>query len=467
MRSRRALVSFAFAAAACNQAPVESLEKLTVFNPSDAGARRDVGVRPDATAPVDGGVRDAEPGRDRMVGRDREPPGDCEGCECTSTAIAVSFPFTQETCQPGLLCVHWDLMSGLTIGAELEGPVKSCLRPCESDRHCGAGQRCASLGLSRETGAGRVCVDDVAGFDEYCSGSRSNVERMSDPAIVDGISSITACETGLTCQFFQFPNAFNPDESLCAALCETDADCAGVPGLPYCNPRAIEAPSPNGAPRGICSDGKHPNGALCGSNDPDKIFRLATGCDTSVETCGMNREACPFCVSINLDANQSLTPEGMGICMSMCNDSNPCAGGRSCIPQIFSTGDGACSDDCRVMPDTCPGVGSLGNGQDCLDLNIDASFCIDRVAPSLIPATWDSAGMILTAGDDCTGDLENYSYFRCPDGSTCTPTQEQGFCIYGCTFADPTSGDALCKTLLNSTSAVCTEPQTGFAVCGD
>lgn len=466
-RHPRVLFALGLALAACNARPVEKLEGLMVFDPGDAGMRNDLGVRPDATSARDAGVRDAEPSRDREPGQDRAPPGACEGCECRSTEALIQIPFARENCQDGLVCVSWDLFAGLTVGVELEGPTKSCLRPCTRDRECGAGRRCASLGFLPETGADKVCVDSLAGADEYCSGSRSNREQMIDPVVGDGADEIIGCEEGLTCQLFQFPTAFNPDESVCAALCETDADCARVPNLPYCNPRALDPASTRSPVLGVCSDGKHPNGALCGSTDPNEVFRLSTGCDTSVETCGMNREACPLCVGINLDANRSLTPEGMGICVSACSAMNPCAGGRECVPNFFSSGEGVCSDACDAMPDTCSGSGSLGHGQDCLELNLDASFCIDRYAPPLLPAAWNSDGMITSPGEDCTGELENYSFFRCPDGATCVPAPDQGFCIYGCTVADPNTGDALCKTLLNSADAVCTEQQPGFGVCGE
>lgn len=435
----------------------------------DAQIGVDFGPAPDT------GVSDVGPGADSGIGIDRVPPGLCpfgqEGCECTSTATSTPIPFLQEDCDPGLLCVNWDLISGLSTALpnpELDGPVKTCVAPCLTDGDCGVGRLCRSFGFSAATGAERICVDRVAGYDEPCSGSRSNVERIADPAISDWLDTITACEDGLTCQLFTFGAAFNPDEGLCANLCSDNQDCAGYPQLPYCNPRAFVSTSTVTPNIGVCTDAPHPHGAICGSTDFAKPFRLSTGCDTSAVTCGADRAACPICVSINFDASQSLTPEGQGLCVSACNAATPCFDNRTCIPGVFSNGDGLCSDQCTAIPETCPGAGSQLHGQDCLDLQIFGSFCIDRYLPPLAPAEFDLTGNIVSPGGDCGGDLNNYSFFRCPERSTCVTTgaSPAGVCVYGCDPADPALGDQLCRQVLSNANAACTTG-AGIGICGE
>jgi hypothetical protein len=465
---------------------------LGVSTPADGGDAStslpdggDAAGFPDAEAdggePAEAGLPDADgypdafvcEGRDASVGLDRGPTtmhGPCvnntEGCTCTSTVTMQPLPFAQESCEGGLVCVHWDNISGLAVGMELEGEVKTCVRPCVDHADCGPDRYCAAAFPFDAAAVGfeKVCVDRLAGYDEVCSGSRLATEQIVDPAVASLADDIVACEEGLTCQLFTFGNAFNPDEGVCANLCQSDADCCGREDLPYCNPRFFATTDPMNPFLGMCSDNRHPNGAICGSTDPNKIFRISTGCDTSEYTCGPDGLSCPVCVGINLDQNNSLTPTGTGICMSPCDATAPCWDNRTCIPNFFQSGQGVCSDTCTSLPETCPGTGSLGNGQDCLELQGGASFCTDRYTPALVASTWAN-GMITAPGGDCTGDLENYSFFRCPDHATCLPTMDQGFCVFGCRFMDPMLGDTLCQTILNAPTATCVEPQAGFGVC--
>jgi hypothetical protein len=441
---------------------------------TDGGVVENMDAETGMDAPTgDRGRMDAMPTDRGDVGVPDPCPDNTEGCECTNTATAAVVPFLKDSCNDGLLCVNWDLISGLRVGGanpQLDGPVKSCVKPCMVDNDCGAGRHCASIGFTEETMASKICVDKVAGNDEYCSGSRLAVEQVTDPNTMDGTDQITACEEGLTCQLFTFGDNFNPDEGVCMNFCDTDADCTFAT-LPYCNPRLFTTTSSTGEMgfAGSCTDGRHPNGAICGSSDPDKTFIYGSYCDTSEATCGTNSDACPVCIGINLDANNSLTPSGQGICMSPCNNMTPCVGQRTCVPNFFNNGDGVCSDSCTALPETCPGEGSLMNGQDCLELQGGAAFCVDRYTPVLVPALFDGTGNFRSMGDDCTGDLQNYSFFRCPDGATCLPQMNApGLCVQGCTPNDMNFGADYCKTLLNSATATCApQAQAMFGVCGD
>jgi hypothetical protein len=458
------LLSGSLAAAACSGDGDDKDTGVPVTpadggEPAEAGEEMDMGI---TDLGRDSGIRD--------MGRPDPCPNGTEGCECTSTSTAVNIPFRQEDCQADLLCVEWDLISNLRIGGadpQLEGAVKTCVKPCVADGDCGANRFCKGLVFTPQTGAEKICVDRVAGYDEFCSGSRLATEMVSDPLVMDGTDQMTACEDGLACQLFQFGDSFNPDEAICMNFCQTDTDCTH-PMLPYCNPRFFTSTSTTDPFIGVCSDGPHPNGAICGSSDPDKVFTIATACDSSEATCGPNADACPVCVTINLDQNNSLTPEGQGICMSPCNNMTPCFADRTCIPMFFQNGNGVCSDSCSSLPDTCPAAGSLGNGMDCLELQGGASFCTDRYTPALAPSVWSTAtGMITIPGGDCVGDLNAYSFFRCPDRSTCLPTQDQGYCVFGCTPGDAMYGQTLCQDILGTMTATCTEPQMGFAICTD
>lgn len=428
----------------------------------DATEEADGGGFPDVVRPDDGGGRPDRP----------DPcPNGTEGCECTSTATAAVVPFIQEDCEADLLCVHWDLISGLsTSGAnpQLEGAVKSCVKPCTQDSECGTGRSCRSIGFTEQSGAGKICVDRVASWDEPCSGSRLATEQIADPMVMQYSDEIIACEDGLDCQFFLFGDGFNPDEALCMKICDEDAECTH-PQLSYCNQRHFASTSTVDPFIGVCTDGAHAFGSICGSADPDKIFRVSSDCDTSEATCGPNADACPFCVALPYDANNDITPPGQGTCISSCNANNPCFGNRTCVPMVFNGGDGACSDECSPIPETCDGPGSNGNGQDCLALGLqsggDIAFCIDRELPALNPSVWNSAGQITDPGDDCGGDLANYSYFRCPEKSTCLGTADQGFCVFGCRAGDATYGTGYCQGILGTMTATCTEPQAGFGVC--
>lgn len=471
--ARTLLVCAAFALAACDSTP----------DPVDGGpaSTGDTGpsVRPDAdggTSPrpdvpdtgpadADSGPRDADSGPGDADTGPRPPTcvDGAEGCACTTTATRAAVPFVQEDCEAGLLCVSWDLISGMQVGDELDAPVKSCVRPCQQDAECGVGRTCAAFGFGAETGAGRICVDALAGFDEICSGSRLTTERVVDPETENQADTIVACQPGLDCQIGTFGDFFNPDEAVCLGLCDTDADCTN-PALPYCNPRFFASTSTTDPFLGVCSTARLPHGALCGSTG-GQPFRISTACDTSEATCGTDPDACPICVAIPFDANSSLTPTGQGVCISRCTDAVPCAGDRTCVPEFFQDGAGACSDQCSPSPDLCGGAGSVGHGQDCLPLG-DAAFCTDRQAGPLAPSTWSADGQLLTNGGDCTGDLESASFFRCPEGAFCAPTQQGGLCVFGCTPGDAVDGAALCRTLLNTQTATCAEPQAGVGVCG-
>lgn len=434
------------------------------------------GGNPDATDEADGGMGfdDAmRPDARIDAGRPDPCPNGTEGCECTSTATAAAVPFVQEDCQAGLLCANWDLISGLRIGGanpQLEGPVKSCVKPCMEDSECGANRSCRSFGFTEETGIAKFCVDRVASWDEPCSTSRLADEQIVDPEVNQLSDEIIACEDGLDCQLFLFGDGFNPDESLCMATCDVNADCTH-PQLQYCNTRRFASTSTVNPFIGVCTDGQHDFGSVCGSTDAEKVFRVSSDCDTSEEACGANADACPICVALPYDATNDITPVGQGVCIAPCNNMTPCVDGRTCVPMVFNSGDGACSDECTAIPETCDGMGQLGNGQDCLQLGLqsgdDIAFCIDRRLPVLIPSTWNTAGMISSPGDDCGGDLDNYSYFRCPEKSTCLGTDDQGFCVFGCTAGDDMLGTAYCQGLLGTMTATCTEPQAGFGVCAD
>jgi hypothetical protein len=347
------------------------------------------------------------------------------------------------------------------------------VKPCRADGECGAGRFCSgSWGFGAASGAEKFCVDKVATFDEVCSGSRNTEEQLADPmsATDDLTDDMVGCSDDQTC-FLGVYSDVNPDEGFCAQSCQSDMECNHAE-LPYCNPRFFTLNSTTTPFLGICSPDKKGFASLCGMpRSTGKIFRVATGCDTSEDTCGPNNDQCPFCFAFGFGFNMgpSFFPEGVGFCASACTAQAPCYGGRTCVSPFFDANTGACSDQCTGGvdgPDTCTGAGVNNRGQDCFVFNGQNdtwSWCMDRAdLPPLVPPVL-MAGQIdpNNAGDDCLADSENYSFVRCPEGYTCvTYDGAPNFpsaCLAGCDVSNAMFNGEFCKTLLGSQTATCAD----------
>src|SRR5262245_48833389 len=137
-------VAIFFGLAACNsEKPREQLYGADTGMPSGGIDSGDGGE--DADDVRTERWRPGDPPRMRDDGRPGDPdpcPNGSEGCECTSTSTTV---FLQEICEEGLLCVPWDQLSGLN-SSQLEGRVKTCVKPCSRDSDCGRDRFCRSFG---------------------------------------------------------------------------------------------------------------------------------------------------------------------------------------------------------------------------------------------------------------------------------------------------------------------------------
>lgn len=437
---------------------------------TDAGLA-DTGVVPD-TGVIDTGVDGGVP---------PPPPPPCppgtEGCACTSNIGPDDMAFLADDCtEPSNLCVPFDLISGRQ---DLTGALQSCVRTCATDADCGGTQTCATTGYGDETGAASICMDRIAGFDEYCGYSRGLTSRVPDVSL-ETSGEIVGCQDGYDCFIGVFGD-LHPDEGLCVATCEADAECPT--DTPYCNPEVFTQTATSGEtiPIGSCSTGKFTQGSICGSADPAKVGN-ASGCDTSADTPDNT-----FCVPIG-----GLTPDGVGICMTICDDGGqfgactglePDGSAQTCSGGFFTSGAGVCTSGCSNFPDACSGDGEFGNGRFCMsyltDDNMDpVGICMDRRDPILVGATFDGSGNLLTQGDNCFGSGGSLAFTQCPNPGHCEIIDFQagtGVCVMGCGDTGTVESATYCDSALGITgTGTCAaafqvggEPVTDRGLCGD
>lgn len=422
--------------------------------PKDSGTNNNNNNNTDAGV-VDTGVVD--------TGVITEPcPTGTEGCGCTSNIGPNDTAFLQDNCEAGMVCVPFDLLTGRN---DLTGPVQSCVKTCSTDADCGAGQTCAETGFGEASGAGSICMDRIAQYDEPCGFSRGLVSRVPDVELMTS-GEIVGCAQGTECLIGVFGD-IHPDEGLCLAFCQNDGECGG--STPYCNPKVFTSSSTVTPFIGVCSTGKYGQGGLCGSENPAKLG-VASRCDSS--DAAHPNMACFGTPDV---------PDGLGACIALCNTTDsacrpngPSGLAQTCVPfpEIFDPGDdfsGLCSVECDNFPDNCAGDGA-GVGQYCSgpfqfsQTGNSFSFCADRTTPSWVGATFNSQGMVVSQGDNCGGNAT-----KCPEPGFCAGDGSgNGLCVVGCNTST-TAMTTACSTLLNSPTAVClggifTEPA---GLCGD
>ena len=381
-----------------------------------------------------------------------------EGCACTSSFVATSTAYLQDDCGAGLLCVPWDIEAGQAQA--VTAPVQSCVRPCLVDADCGAGRFCADSAFDDATLAGRFCVDQLAGSDEFCGGSRNTVSRLPGVTIETG-AAMVGCAGGEVCLNTVLQH---PDEGVCLQLCGRPNDPPCDPALPYCNPALLTQTGTQGSTIavGVCSVAQLGAGSFCGSTLPGTAGLVAQ-CDTSVAAEDVR------CVGVGL-------PNGEGICMELCTPASPtCAGtdgaplgARTCRLGVFSTGEGICSSGCSNFGDDCTDAGGAGVGRFCVDLTTNVAICVDRRPPLLTPGELDALGNLVTLGGDCQ--LGGVDFARCPESTTCIGVGAQGSCLPGCSTTGPANFCTGVRAGLNqsTTNANCVsvfaDPTIG--ICG-
>lgn len=425
--------------------------------PSDAGVP-DIGPPPPMDASVPPPPPPPPPPRDAGM-----PPQTCpdgtEGCACASSlAPDEALRFRQDDCDDGLRCVPWDLLSGRF---DLAAPVQSCVRPCDRAIDCGPNQVCTRTGFSAETGADAVCVDRVAADDRACGLSRAERSR------IPGVSlrtprTLVGCEDGSRCITGALED-LHPDEGVCVETCAASADCLD-PGA-HCNPDVLRTNGPAGSDTfGVCQPARIGQGSICGTDDPEAIGLLGQ-CDTSLAT-----PVNTICVPIG-----GLTPDGLGICMTPCDDGGqfgPCTGTepdgtpQTCSDPFFTSGAGVCNSGCTNYPDDqCGGDGEFGLGRFCMAYlgggqGQSVGLCMDRRPPPLTPARLDPFGMVLEPGQNCFAPGGSLAFTQCPSAHHCEIVDFQqgvGLCIAGCGGPQSTDGNAYCARVLGESDAVCVD----------
>lgn len=403
---------------------------------------RDGGVRRDAGPSVCGdGLCDSAAGESfRTCPADCERgPGDCpagtEGCACSSSWTPDSPAFARDDCDPTLVCVPWDDLSGR--GPELTGSVQACVKPCTADAECGPNRRCSDAFELPPGQTTRICVDRLAEDDAYCGGTRASTSRLPGVRLRTP-RAMVGCRAGATC-FVSLADDTHVDEGICLERC-TPGQASCPRALPYCNPVLADG-------FGVCSEGPLRPGAWCGPASDAHAGYTAR--------CAQSTDADIVCVGLGIER---------GLCMEICNDNSGCRTPSPenpyyCVEGLLQNGDGICmSSGCDNFPDTCTGSGSTGAGQFCLELTEDRDgLCVDRLRPPLAATGLDGFGMVVAPGDDCqVGEL---AFAQCPEGTMCIGVSAgSGVCAAGCSLNQA----GACGPLLMSLGLPAQD-----AVCGD
>lgn len=406
------LMGMGTACAESNEAPIRDAGPATS---SDAGVLRDAGTR-DAGLWCGDGI--CQNGLRRMpdIGEDcivcpADCPGHCwedlEGWDCNSTYREGDTSFHEDNCRPGmnLSCIPWDVLSGRD---DLNGPLQSCVKSCETDDDCGVdgfGDPRHCVGGMEYPGSpveiGKICVDRLADVDEWCGPTFNVTPRLAGVESRTGHEQV-GCKDDAVCAFGVVRD-LNPDEGVCLYLC-------GL-GLPPC---------PGDRPfcqNGVCTDAQREAGTWCGPRDDDEA--------------GLTRQCIDAeCTDVGLDE---------GLCLVPCDTATTAP--EACDPPRV----------CSNFPDDCDAT-PAGVDRLCLDLpEGQGSVCADRRGPLLNPGQLTSTGDVVRYGDDCTLGVE-----QCPEPTTCVPVPTGGgTCLVGCTLTSTTCAEALAPLGLPTDAAAC------------
>ncbi len=441
---------------------------------NDAGPQADGGPQADSGPQADGGPN-GDGGRPEGP-RPMVCPTGTEGCGCTSTRPPDGATLLQDDCEADLLCADWDNISGQT---DLTGAFQSCVKPCTVDADCGAGRSCRPSGFNAESGAENICVDRVAGFDEFCGFSKLATSVDPDPGVeVQTGGELVGCGPEADCLLNLFGDV-HVSEGICLRLCSDDTECSGP--TPLCNTQRFTSTStvPGEEFIGVCQEKLFERGQLCGSADPAKVG-VTGSCNTNPDAVAQNT----VCVGLG-----GLFDEGLGTCLTQCDANQPCPAARpgrpdeQCITGFFTDGSGVCNENCSLFGETCPATGGeAGLGFTCFEVHRlfdlqgdEVSQCMERLAPALTNiATLDAAsGMITDLGDNCWATGGSNNYLRCPYPSWCEVVDFQngaGACLTGCALGAPGNGEPTCEDITGAATSSCTAVfmnNTEDGLCGN
>ncbi|MEL7368239.1 MAG: hypothetical protein AAFN74_04960 [Myxococcota bacterium] len=389
-----------------------------------------------------------------------DPEEGTEGFACDSTFTPEDTTVRQDNCDPGLLCMPWDELSGNPL---LTGPVQSCVRPCDVDQDCGTNDDnsprfCVETIFNEASGVGRICVDELSEAGGFCGLSKLAPSQFPNVPLRT-LGRQVGCTEDADCRIDLFSNLVHPDEGVCVRICDSDDECAAP--TPFCNPGALQGVQ-NGEPVaiGLCTDRPRGVGSLCGTSDVTNTG-LTSGCDTSSTA-----------VATECIRNPAITgvpvPDGLGVCTPVCNDElacelvDPVLGETTCSEPFITFGTstvafGVCGNGCTQFPDTCGDMGGQGAGRFCDGSPVPGSlFCVDVIPEPLTPGMLVDSTPDLNVGDNCVSATEPLA-LSCPAGSSCyivNAAGTQGRCFFGCSRA-PEADPEVCNQLLNVSSSTC------------
>ncbi len=425
------------------------------------------------------GLPDAAGLPDAQVSQPDAGPPTCpigeEGCGCTASTDETNAPdeHVQDDCDPGLICVPWDAFSRSRGLTELEAPVdslSSCVRPCIEDADCGTGRSCSFARWIIADANGAIvqepvgmCVDSVAGPEEFCSLSKlensvvsldllpeDNPDGIPDtPLDVQIPGEMVGCGEGFACGVTFFGD-LHGQEGACVQYCSDDTDCDanGDPNYDSCTLNF-------GPTFGFCGAEVKELGDQCGQESPNP------NADVTISTSCAERGPNVGCFGIPNENRR-------GACLELCTLTIPCQGtdnggvGIECIPDPANPGqNGICRSECNPLENDCAAGTTCTNlglitfaNADPEDLNLN--MCYDVETPSLAPAEFDDNGAVTSTGDDCNpAGTQRFDWLQCPTGSSCFPQNapNPGLCIPLCDTNSATA-DAYCETV-NGAGSVC------------
>ncbi len=401
-------------------------------------------------------------------------PDGTEGCECESSFTPGDTAIGQDTCMDAdNVCVPWDVFS--ERGTDVMVPNQTCAKTCTTDTDCGMTEDgdprfCVNMDFQGASApVGRVCVDRLAGIDEFCGGSKNTevLVNTMGAQVLTGDEQV-GCAGDAVCRFNLF-DTLNPDEGACVQPCGRAGDAACPTEYPYCNNIGLGVGT---STAGVCSVGRLGFGSLSNwTEDPDKAG-LTTFCDADapgdIVVLDLNVINIPAFLCVEECFEGGTTPDEP--CVST-DATNPV----ECRVLNAETGSGVCvHGNADSFPDNCGGDGAFGNGRGEWGVQfgqtdpIPANWCVDRLNTLLAVSSFNSMGMIGTQGDNCGSGLDQ---FRCPEPTFCAGDgQGGGLCLTGCSLIDdPTyCEDAHTMLGLGTTNAGCvmTGTSTVVGLCG-
>jgi hypothetical protein len=383
---------------------------------------RDAGPRPDAFAPIDGGlakdgglipidagmadagfrdggVRDAG-FRDGGMRPDAGLPDECvpglEGCRCRG----------RQCDDPRLACV------------DVDPTLAVCARICEADRDC--------IG-SPWNAICRPWLFDL----QACVTAEVQAGLQIEQSRENGLD-MTGCPPGLAAfgrDALRQLDAIPPGRASCGLLCGPNGSCPAA--YPYCTPR------------GLCALRQAVTGDVCSRTSAVGL------CDTL----GFDPGREVRCLPSPRAAFDPGDPTGMaqvnGFCAVTCDPMDPSAcdpvadpgvGPGECVPPPMPV-PGApfvCAHQCRLFPDTCLRAGSFGLGASCsgeIDLAMGpSSFCLDVLPPVIDEADLTTG----TTNGRCLTEVGGAR--RCQAQTICADDGMGGLCIRTCNSDETPTG---------------------------